>query len=116
VLLLLALAGCIDGVTQVAGVGAVYTTRCSAEMEIHGVELEARCQPPTCSEHFSSAAVNQVVVAVDPGSKVFGYAERVCLQDLSNASRLFQPPMEEEPTRPAPAASTEPATPGKATE
>jgi len=44
-------------------------------------------------------AVNHVVVALDPGEKVIGYAERVCLQDLSNASALFQPEVEPPPAK-----------------
>ncbi|MBW2253223.1 MAG: hypothetical protein JRI25_01340, partial [Deltaproteobacteria bacterium] len=44
----LLLGGCVQGVTQVAGTGSVYTTRCSAEMEVRGVEYYARCTPKSC--------------------------------------------------------------------
>ena len=85
----------MQGVTQVAGTGSVYTTRCSAEMEVRGVEYHARCTPESCEPTYHSSAVNQVVVAIDPGRKLVGYAERVCVQDLSEASALFQPALEE---------------------
>lgn len=115
-LLLAALFGCIDHVSQVAGTGAVYTTRCAAEMTATGPEWEARCKPPACADHFESVAVGNVVVAIDPNGKVAGYAERTCLQDLSNASALFQPviePAEPPPGEPTPAAAPpEPAVPG----
>lgn len=94
----LALAGCIERVNQVAGVGTVYTTRCSAEMTPRGAEFVAACAPPACEDRFASAAVNHVVVALEPNERVLGYAERVCLQDLSAASALFHPDMGGEPT------------------
>lgn len=100
----LALVGCIDGVTQVAGTGATYTTACSAVMEARGDEYVARCTPPPCRVNYESAAVNHVAVAVDPGRKVVGLAERVCVQDLSQATALFQPMGEPAapPAEPAP--------------
>jgi hypothetical protein len=91
-LALWSLAGCIDRVEQVAGTGAVYHTRCSASMEPKGQELEARCVPPSCREDYDSAAVNHVVVALEPDERVIGYAERVCVQDLSSATARFRPP------------------------
>lgn len=94
--LVLVLGGCVQGVTQVAGTGSVYTTRCSAEMEVRGHEYFTRCTPESCDTAYHSAAVNQVVVAIDPGKKLVGYSERVCVQDLSQASELFQPLMEKE--------------------
>ena len=90
------LAGCIDGVNQVAGTGAVYAVRCSAEMEVKGEEYFARCQPPKCTASFESGPVSHVVVALDPGKKLVGYAERVCIQDLAQASGLFNPALYEE--------------------
>ncbi len=93
----MALTGCVQGgVTQVAGVGASYTTRCSAEMEVRGDEYFARCVPDSCETNFHSGPVSHVVVALDPGRRIVGYAERVCLQDLSEASALFQPLFEEQ--------------------
>jgi hypothetical protein len=94
----LVLGGCVQGVTQVAGTGSVYTTRCSAEMEVRGVEYFARCTPESCESTYHSSAVSHVVVAIDPGRKLVGYAERVCVQDLSEASALFQPALEEATT------------------
>jgi hypothetical protein len=94
--------GCIEGVNQVAGMGAVYTTRCSSEMDVRGGEFFARCTPQSCDSHFESATVSHVVVALDPGRKVVGYAERVCLQDLSSASALFNPVPEPPAEAPAP--------------
>ena len=88
--------GCIEGVTQVAGTGATYTTRCSAEMEIDGVEYYARCTPASCEASYHSGGVSHVVVAIDPGKKIVGYAERACIQDLSQATTMFQPAIEAE--------------------
>jgi hypothetical protein len=87
----LALLGCIDTVNQVAGTGSVYTTRCSAEMTVKGETYEARCEPASCLEGWRSGPVSHVVVAMDPGTKLVGYAERVCIQDLSNATALYTP-------------------------
>ena len=39
--LLISTTGCIDGLTQVAGTGALYYTRCSSEMEVRGTEFVA---------------------------------------------------------------------------
>lgn len=108
--LLLLGTGCLEGVTQVAGVGAVYTTACSAEMEVKGVEYTTRCTPPPCADTFDSVSVSDVVVALDPGRKVVGYKERVCVQDLSNASAMFSPALNAElevpePDAPEPAPS-----------
>lgn len=91
VLGLVLLGGCVDGVTQVAGVGATYSTRCSSIMDTQGAEYTARCTPPSCDARFHSAAVNHVVVAVVPDERVVGYSERICLQDLSQASAMFHP-------------------------
>lgn len=91
-----ALLGCIDTVNQVAGTGSVYSTRCSAEMSVKGDIFEARCQPAACLDGWRSGPVNQVIVAMDPGNKIVGYAERVCLQDLSNATALYAPAGEAE--------------------
>lgn len=88
-------AGCVQGVTQVAGTGSTYTTRCSAEMRVEGGEYFARCTPASCEPEYHSGPVSHVVVAIDPGKKLVGFAERVCVQDLSEASQLFQPALEE---------------------
>jgi hypothetical protein len=92
---LLMATGCVQGVTQVAGTGAIYTTRCSAEMEVTGVEYLARCTPSTCAPGFEDRATNHVIVTIEPGQKLLGYAERVCVQDLSDASARFQPVTDE---------------------
>ncbi len=92
-------AGCVRGLTQVAGTGAVYHTRCSADMRVVEGEYKARCTPEPCTPGFASGPVSHVVVALDPGRKVVGYAERVCLQDLSSASTRFSPELfEPEPS------------------
>jgi hypothetical protein len=91
VLLLLPLTGCIDGLTQIAGTGALYHTRCSADMVQDGGEYRAQCTPEECTAGFEPGPIGHVVVALDPGRKVVGYAERVCVQDLSRASALFNP-------------------------
>lgn len=95
-LLLFTLLGCIDTVSQVGGTGSVYTTSCSAEMEVEGVQFTAACSPPTCIQGYTDAAVSHVAVALDPGRKVIGLAQRTCVQDLSNAAALFEPPDGEE--------------------
>lgn len=83
--------GCIEGLTQVAGTGAVYHTRCSADMVAEAGTYKARCTPEDCAPGFTPGPVSHVVVALDPGRKVVGVAERVCLQDLSRASDRFKP-------------------------
>lgn len=113
---LLALLGCIDTLNQVAGTGAVYSARCSAEMEVRGEEYFARCTPPPCMEGWRAGPTSQVVVAMDPGTKLVGYAERVCVQDLADASALFSAadgaeatPTPDPGATPAPAAPAAPA-------
>lgn len=96
VVLAVGLSGCVQGVTQVAGIGSTYTTRCSATMEARGDEYFAQCTPPTCETTYTSGPVSHVVVAIDPGKKVLGLAERTCIQDLSEASALFQAASEAE--------------------
>ena len=88
----LALMGCIDNMSQVAGTGSTYTTKCTAEMEVEGVVFTAACTPPTCLKGYTSAAVSHAAVALDPGRKIIGVAERACVQDLSNAAALFETP------------------------
>jgi len=97
-ILWLALLGCIDTVKQVAGTGSVYTTRCTAEMDVSGIEYTASCTPPTCMQGYTSASISHAAVALDPGRKVIGVAERACVQDLSNAAALFEPPDEDKMT------------------
>ncbi len=85
--------GCIDSVTQVAGTGAIYSTKCSGEMEVRGGQYYVQCDPPTCDTRFKSSAINHVVVSLDPGRKIIGYSERICVQDLAESSGLFNPAM-----------------------
>ncbi len=96
----LLLAGCIDTVQQVGGTGSTYTTRCTAEMEVDGVEFTAACTPPTCMKGYTSAAVSHAAVALEPGRKLIGVAERACVQDLSTAAALFEPPDVEQMSEP----------------
>lgn len=94
-------AGCIEGLTQVAGTGAVYHTRCSADMvQTDGVYV-TQCNPEACTQGFEAGPVSHVVVALDPGRKVVGVAERICVQDLSRASALFDPTVEAEASQPS---------------
>lgn len=90
------LLGCIQELKQVAGTGSVYVTRCTAEMDVRGVEYEAACTPPTCLKGYTSAAVSHAAVALDPGKRVLGVAERACVQDLSHAAALFEGPPAED--------------------
>lgn len=85
------LSGCISDLKQVAGTGAVYHTRCSADMSAEQGVYRAQCTPDPCAKGFSAGPVSHIVVALDPGRKIVGVAERVCLQDLSRASGLFHP-------------------------
>lgn len=80
--LLALLFGCPENVDYSVGVGSIYTSRCSAEMSANGREYRAECEPPACEPRFRDAGVSHVVVAVNPGVSVLGYAERVCLSDL----------------------------------
>lgn len=91
-MLILGLLGCIGELQQIGGTGSVYTTRCTAEMEPDGVEFTAVCTPPTCLKGYTSAAISHAGVALDPGRKLIGVAERTCVQDLSNTAALFEPP------------------------
>jgi len=81
------LSGCADSIHQVMGVGAIYSVRCSAEMEASEVEYRARCAPPPCADDYVELGLSHVVVAVDPGRKVLGYAERTCGQDIQSVAR-----------------------------
>lgn len=90
-LLLVLTTGCISELNQAAGTGALYYTRCSADMLPTEAGYKAQCEPEQCLAGFTTGPVGHVVVALDPGRKVVGYAERICLQDLARASGLFNP-------------------------
>ena len=91
-LLTLGTAACMGDVQQVAGTGAVYVTSCSADMMVTEDDTyRANCNPPPCGDGFADGPISQVVVALDPGRKVIGRADRVCVQDLARASELFNP-------------------------
>ncbi len=105
----LGLMGCVDTLNQVAGTGSTYATRCSAEMDVKGDVYLTRCEPASCLEGWQSGPVSHVVVAMDPATKLVGYAERVCIQDLSNATGLYPPAGEAElEVAPAPAPTPTP--------
>ncbi|MCB9662525.1 MAG: hypothetical protein H6732_00270 [Alphaproteobacteria bacterium] len=106
----------MQGLTQIAGVGALYHTRCSADMTADDGTYRARCTPEACAPGFTEGPVSHVVVALDPGRKIVGYAERLCLQDLSDAGTLFSPPVQEPAAEPAVAPETPSAAPGEAGE
>ena len=81
--------GCeLGDVTQIVGDGTVYSTTCSAEMEVRGSEFFARCTPPTCIDDYSSAPINHTVVAIEPNKRIIGIAERPCIQTASDLSEL----------------------------
>jgi hypothetical protein len=102
VTLLLVCTACPTGdLTQVIGTGHSYTTACSAEMAARGDSYEARCTPPSCARLYESVAVSHVIVGIDPGVRVVGFAERVCLRTVSDIAQI------EEASRP----SEEPAAP-----
>jgi hypothetical protein len=90
------LTGCPGTLNQIAGTGAIYQTRCSATMEVKGETFVARCTPPSCTDTFTSGPVSHLVVALDPGKKIVGVAERICYQDLKDASHLFKTPTAQE--------------------
>ena len=83
--LLLFLVGCVQG--DFVQAGGTYDTRCSASMQAKGEEYFARCTPAACEDGYVAGPVNHVVVAIDPGSKVLGYAERICLADPTQTLR-----------------------------
>lgn len=92
VLFFLPLLGCVEGLTQVAGTGSTYTVRCSSEMEIKNEgQYFAKCQPEACTATYKSGPISHVVVALEPGKRLVGYAERICIQDLAESSGLFNP-------------------------
>lgn len=99
---LMASTGCVEHVSQVGGTGSVYATRCSAVMDAVGDTYTARCTPLSCTEGYTDVGVSHVVVALDPGRKVVGLAERTCVQDLSDTARVFDPTVvqPEAPTEP----------------
>lgn len=92
----LLLSGCVNGVNQVAGTGAIYHTRCSSDMLPIDGQYRAQCEPEPCLSSYVTGPVSHVVVALDPGRKIVGYAERVCIQDLARSSGLFNPVMVEQ--------------------
>ncbi len=65
------------------GTGAVYNTSCAARMAVDGDTYFALCDPPICSEGFKSVGISHLAVALDPGTKVIGNAQRICVQDMS---------------------------------
>lgn len=90
--MLVLLLGCIQNLSQVGGTGSIYLTKCSADMDPTERGYVAHCTPPTCTEGYTDAGVSHVVVALDPGRRVLGTAERACVQDLSEAAQRFQVP------------------------
>lgn len=89
----LAFVGCVQGdLSQTVGDGANYETRCSSEMEVRGVEYFAQCTPSSCGEGYTSGPVSSVVVAIDPGKKIIGYATRVCVQDSTHMTEFVSTP------------------------
>lgn len=91
------LGGCISELNQAAGTGAVYYTRCSADMLQTDGQYRAQCEPESCIAGFQTGSISHVVVALDPGRKVVGFAERLCFQDLSRSSGLFNPALVQPP-------------------
>jgi hypothetical protein len=84
---LLSLSGCADSVQYSVGSGVVYHTRCAARMAVEGDTYTALCDPPPCAEGYESKGVGHVAVALDPGVKVIGNAERICVQDIAALAR-----------------------------
>ncbi|MED5369565.1 MAG: hypothetical protein VX899_01000 [Myxococcota bacterium] len=77
------LSGCAESMSMTQGIGSTYETACSAKMTLKGEEYVAGCTPPQCTTGFIDAGVSQRVVAIEPGTKVVGMAERACVLDLS---------------------------------
>lgn len=84
---LLLVLGCADSVQYTLGSGVVYHTRCAARMSVEGDEYKALCDPPLCAPGYRSVAVGHAAVALDPGTKVIGNAERVCVMDPNDLAR-----------------------------
>ena len=110
---LLTLVACIESLNQAAGTGAVYITRCASEMSISEDSVyTTRCTPPPCEGQFESGPISHAVVTIEPGRRIVGNAERVCIQDLAQATGLFNPALfPEEPTEPPPAERPPPEAP-----
>lgn len=86
-LLLSLLTGCADSVQYSLGSGVVYHTRCAARMAVEGDTYTALCDPPPCAEGYQSVGIGHAAVALDPGVKVIGNAERICVQDMAALAR-----------------------------
>lgn len=99
--LLLWLTGCIQHLDQIGGTGSIYTTKCTSDMEPTDDGYEATCMPATCRKGYTDAGISHIAVALDPGRKVLGIAERACVQDLSLAAAQFEVPDPAEMERPA---------------
>ncbi len=107
------LAGCNNQFDYAMGWGAVYTTRCAARMAVDGDTFRALCEPPPCAEGFVSVGVSHAVVALDPGVKVLGNAERTCVQDASKMPGNAALVVDGQQVAPPPAAEeAPPAEPG----
>lgn len=100
----LALLGCIQHLDQIGGTGSIYTTKCTADMDPGPRGYEAACTPPTCREGYTDAGISHVGMALDPGRRIIGVAERACVQDLSVAARQFEAPDVQQLAVPEPAA------------
>ena len=87
VLILSLLFGCADSVQYTLGSGVVYHTRCAARMAVEGDTYRALCDPPACADGYKSVGISHVAVALDPGTKVIGNAERICVQDMADLAR-----------------------------
>lgn len=97
---LFVLLGCIQHLDQIGGTGSIYATKCTSDMDPTADGYVATCTPPTCMKGYTDAGVSHVAVALDPGRRVVGVAERACVQDLSIAAAQFEAPDPAEMTTP----------------
>ena len=89
-MLLYVVLGCIQHLDQIGGTGSVYTTRCTGDMVQKNREYTATCAPRGCLPGYTDGGVSHIATVMDPGRRIVGIAERVCVQDLSEAAARFE--------------------------
>ena len=89
-MLLYVVLGCISHLDQIGGTGSVYTTSCTGDMAQQNGEYTTSCTPRGCLPGYTDGGVSHIATALDPGRRIVGIAQRVCVQDLSEAAARFE--------------------------